>query len=167
MRVTMSPEIVTIGVYGWGEEAFFAALTAARVDVFCDVRARRGLRGAHYAFANSERLQARLADLGIRYVHCKELAPAAEIRSLQSAADRSGHTRKRDRRALSPAFTDAYRRGPLAAFDSAAFLSGLGTNVTRVVLFCVEGQPEACHRALLADRLAADLGAHVVHLLPP
>jgi hypothetical protein len=33
-------------------------------------------------------------------------------------------------------------------------------------LFCVEREPDACHRSLLAERLAADLGVEVVHLLP-
>ncbi|HEX9735328.1 MAG TPA: DUF488 family protein [Thermoanaerobaculia bacterium] len=68
--------IVTIGVYGFDEEGFFLALTNAGVDTFCDVRRRRGLRGSTYAFANSRRLQDRLATVGIRYVHVKELAPS-------------------------------------------------------------------------------------------
>ncbi len=54
----LKPRIVTIGVYGFEEEEFFAALANARVDLFCDVRRRRGVRGARYAFANSQRLQA-------------------------------------------------------------------------------------------------------------
>ena len=56
-----TPRILTIGVYGYSEEAFFQALQVAGVDAFCDIRSRRGVRGATYAFANSKRLQARLA----------------------------------------------------------------------------------------------------------
>ena len=44
-------EIVTIGVYGVDEAGFFAALQAASVDIFCDLRARRGLRGVDYVYA--------------------------------------------------------------------------------------------------------------------
>jgi hypothetical protein len=33
-------------------------------------------------------------------------------------------------------------------------------------LFCVERDPEACHRSLVAERLAADHGASVTHLRP-
>ncbi len=33
-------------------------------------------------------------------------------------------------------------------------------------LLCVERDPEACHRSLVADRLAAVLGLPVRHLLP-
>jgi uncharacterized protein (DUF488 family) len=162
----MAPRIVTIGAYGWDEEGFFGALARSRVDLFCDLRARRGVRGSAYAFANSERLQTRLADLGIRYLHCGELAPSAETRSAQYAVDRAARIAKRQRAILSPAFADAYRRERLEGFDSAAFVAGLGPEVQVVVLFCVEREPAACHRSLLAARLAADLGVDVVHLLP-
>jgi uncharacterized protein (DUF488 family) len=124
------------------------------------------VRGSAYAFANSERLQARLSALGIRYIHHKELAPDAETRASQSAADHAARTRKRDRRTLSPAFVEAYRRARLDRFDPAAFLAGLGPDVSAAALFCVEGQPAACHRSLLADRLAEAAGVEVVHLVP-
>jgi hypothetical protein len=31
-------------------------------------------------------------------------------------------------------------------------------------LFCVEHDPEACHRSLVAERLAEEFGARVTHL---
>ena len=46
----MNPKIVTIGVYGFDETGFFRALQDAEVDTFCDIRDRRGVRGATYAF---------------------------------------------------------------------------------------------------------------------
>lgn len=49
--------LVTIGVYGSTERKFFDALVRAKVDVFCDIRLRRGMRGATYSFANSSLLQ--------------------------------------------------------------------------------------------------------------
>src|SRR5512135_2099011 len=75
MVMTRKIEFVTIGAHGWNEAAFFQALVAAGVDTFCDVRQRRGMRGHDYAFANSQRLQAKLGDLGIGYVHRRDLAP--------------------------------------------------------------------------------------------
>jgi uncharacterized protein (DUF488 family) len=33
-------------------------------------------------------------------------------------------------------------------------------------LFCIEGDPGACHRAFVAERLAEERGVTVVHLLP-
>ncbi len=162
----MPPEFITIGAYGWQAERFFDALIAAHVDTFCDLRARRGVRGAEYSFANSMRLQAHLARLGIRYVHCPELVPSQAMREQQAAADKSSKTAKRQRATLSAAFIAAYQRERLADFDSAAFVAGLGPEARIVALFCVEREPAACHRSLVADRLARDLAAPVRHLIP-
>ena len=84
----MKPTIITIGVYGFDEQRFFQALQDAHIDTLCDLRARRGVRGADYAFANSERLQRRLAELNIRYVHLNQLAPSEEIRQEQHLEDK-------------------------------------------------------------------------------
>ena len=159
-------EIVTIGVYGWDAERFFAALVAAGVETLCDIRARRGVRGSEYTFANSQRLQAKLAELGIRYIHRKDLAPSQETRDRQHAVDRSTATARRQRTLLSPAFRESYRRERLSGFDSAGFLAGLGPEAQVVALLCVEREPAACHRSLLAERLALDTGVKVRHLTP-
>ena len=160
------PEFVTIGAHGWDAERFFCALVAAGADTFCDLRARRGVRGREYAFANSQRLQARLAELGIRYIHRLDLAPSAATRAQQHAADEATHTAKRSRAILSPAFIESYHRERLAGFHAAAFLADLGSDVRVVALFCVEREPAACHRSLLAERLTHDLGVKVTHLTP-
>ena len=162
----MIEKIVTIGAYGYDADRFFAALQGAGVDTFCDVRRRRGVRGSEYAFANRARLEARLAELGIRYVHRLDLAPDNELRQAQYAVDAAGHVGKRARQSLSPAFVDGYRRAQLAAFDSRHFAEELGLDACVVALFCVEAEPAACHRSLVAERLAADLGLPVEHLLP-
>jgi uncharacterized protein (DUF488 family) len=161
----MTPEIVTIGVYGWREEDFFGALARAGVDTFCDVRQRRGVRGADYAFANSKRLQARLAEMGIRYVHCRSLAPDNALRAGQHAADREAKVARRQRQALSPSFVGAYRE-QLRDFDSKAFVAELGPEARTIALFCVERDPAACHRSLLAERLAHDEALRVTHITP-
>lgn len=160
------PVIVTIGVYGFDATTFFAALQAAQVDLFCDIRRRRGVRGAAYAFANSKRLQHTLADLGIRYIHRPDLAPDAAVRNQQAAVDAAAHVAKRARTQLSTEFVAGYNRTCLADFDSAAFIAGLG-NPHVIALFCVEREPAACHRSLLAARLHADLGLAISHVIPP
>jgi hypothetical protein len=33
-------------------------------------------------------------------------------------------------------------------------------------LFCVERDPEACHRSLIAERLADEYGLSILHLRP-
>ena len=159
-------EFVTIGVYGWDAQTFFRALQDAQVDTLCDIRRRRGVRGSEYAFANSQRLQARLAGLGIAYVHRLDLAPGDATRQAQYAVDEANKVAKRQREALSPEFIDAYQRECLAGFDSQQFVADLG-DARVVALLCVERDAAACHRSLLADQLAHDLDTSVRHLLPP
>jgi uncharacterized protein (DUF488 family) len=162
----MTPEFLTIGVYGASETDFFQALVAAEVDTFCDIRRRRGMRGARYAFANSTYLQKKLQTLGIRYVHRKDLAPPPEIRQKQGEADRESKTKKRERQSLSQTFIEAYRAACLADFAAEVFAQSFGPEARRVVLFCVEREPEACHRSLVAEKLAAELPLEVKHLRP-
>ena len=47
---------------------------------------------------------------------------------------------------------------------AAGFLAEAGSD-RPICLFCVEREPEACHRLLVAERLAGE-GATVGHLLP-
>jgi uncharacterized protein (DUF488 family) len=157
---------VTIGVYGSNESGFFEALQKAGVDTFCDIRWRRGVRGSEYAFVNSARLQRRLAEMGIRYLHLRELAPGPEVRKRQAEADKAEGTTKRKRTALGPLFIEAYRTECLVGFDAQGLLQKLGPEARTVAFFCVEGEPAACHRSLLAERLETDLGLKIVHLLP-
>ena len=156
----------TLGVYGFTPSAFFEALQRAGVDTFCDIRWRRGVRGREYAFANSARLQQRLAELGIRYMHFRELAPTPALRQRQAAADKAQGVAKRQRAALGELFISGYHEERLAAFDSRKFVDQLGNGARVAALFCVERQPTACHRSLLAARLQQDLGVEIAHLAP-
>ena len=161
-------KLVTIGVYGFSEAAFFDALQQAGVDKFCDIRWRRGVRGAEYAFANRARLEKRLTELGIRYLRFRELAPTPALRQRQVEADQAEGTTKRKRSALGAVFIAGYREERLSAFDSRKFMGQLGAEARTVALFCVEREPAACHRSLLAERLQQDLGdqCEIIHLTP-
>jgi hypothetical protein len=156
--------VLTIGAYGWDAETFFDALARERVAVFCDLRRRRGVRGAEYAFVNSTRLQNRLGKLSIDYRHRLDLAPSTAIRQAQYAVDESMGIGKRNRSRLAPAFETAYAEECLAGFDAPGFLAELGT-AGPICLFCVEREPAACHRSLVAAQLASH-GATVRDLLP-
>lgn len=162
----MTIKIVTIGVYGYSEEDFFRALQDAGVDTFCDIRWRRGLRGSQYAFANSQRLQDRLSELGIRYLHRRDLAPPPSVRQRQAEADKKSKIPRRQRTELGEAFVDAYRNEVLAAVDPQSLLDDLPPDTQVVALFCVEGRPAACHRSLLAEQMQDTLGLEVQHLVP-
>ncbi len=161
-----SLKLVTIGVYGFSQETFFARLRNEHVDTFCDVRYRRGVRGSQYAFANRARLEQRLGELGIRYLHFRELAPSPALRRRQAEADQQAGTPKRQRTALGEQFIAGYCEEYLAALNSREFVEKLGKTARVAALFCVEREPAACHRSLLAARLQQDLGVELVHLLP-
>lgn len=161
-----APDFYTIGAYGWNAEQYFAALTNAHIDTFCDIRARRGVRGSEYAFVNSTRLQGDLQKHGITYLHFKDLAPSKGVRGKQGEIDKASKVAKRKRTELSDQFMEAYQATVMQQFDSSVFLSSLPPEAQRVVFFCVEREPAACHRSLLATRLEQDLGILVTHLLP-
>jgi len=162
----MTIQLKTIGVYGFTKESFFDALQLAEIDTFIDIRQRRGVRGSTYAFANSQRLQARLAELNIHYIHLKELAPTLAIRQMQDKADKASKTPKRKRTTLGQVFIDAYHSQILDHFDPQILLDQLPPNAQTITLFCVERQPAACHRSLVAQKLHEILGWPVKHLLP-
>ena len=159
-------EFVTIGVYGFDEAGFFRRLRTPAWTLFATFAAAAACAGSAYAFANSQRLQGRLAELGIRYIYRSDLAPSLEVRRAQEAADKANKTAKRKRTVLGTAFVEAYRRETLDGFDSHQFVIELGEEARVVALFCVERSPAACHRSLVAERLEVELGATVGHLLP-
>ncbi len=162
----MQPEIVTIGVYGFDKERFFQALLDANVDTFCDIRRRRGMRGSEYAFVNSTALQEKLRELGIRYMHVKDLAPSKAIREKQKQEDEKYGVAKRSRKGLGQAFIQDYEQQCLSSFDVHKFMEMLGSETKVVGLFCVEREPEACHRSLVAKKLAVDLKLQISDVTP-
>ena len=157
--------VVTVGVYGFSLDAFLAALRRADVRLLLDVRQRRGVRGSEYSWANAKRLQAALAEAGIAYEHHPELAPTTELRQLQYAEDDRQGVGKRSREELAPRYRDRYIGEILDHADLDAVVASL-PEAGAGALFCVERDPEACHRSLVAERLEAEHGLAVTHLLP-
>src|SRR5205807_8612778 len=98
----------TIGVYDWTVDSFLVALKRADVRLLLDVRQRRGVRGSQYAWANSKRLQAALAEAAIAYEHLPELAPTTELRHLQYAEDARLKVGKRSRERLADEYVRRY-----------------------------------------------------------
>ncbi len=159
-------ELVTIGVYGWDAEGFFAALQINHVDTLVDIRRRRAVRGPDYAFANSKRLQARLAEIGVRYIHRIDLSPSDALRKQQATVDHDNQVARRKRKELSDQFRAGYTQEVLQNFDGDQFLADLVSDASVVALLCVERWPEACHRGILAERIQRDTGVKVTHLMP-
>jgi hypothetical protein len=111
--------IATIGIYGFERDSFTEALTSTKIDLVLDVRQRRGVRGSEYAWANSRRLQAALAEADIGYSHLKELAPTTELRQLQYREDARLGEGKRSRTALAPEYARLYTEEILDRVDRA------------------------------------------------
>ncbi|HEY3960582.1 MAG TPA: DUF488 domain-containing protein [Solirubrobacteraceae bacterium] len=157
--------VATIGVYGWDITSFLAALRAADVGVVLDVRQRRGVRGREYAWANSLRLQGGLAQAGIAYEHHRELAPTTELRQLQYREDAREGVGKRSRERLADEYRERYLSEILNRVDVLGLVETLPLDRASALL-CVERDPAACHRSLIAERIAEECRISVVHLLP-
>jgi uncharacterized protein (DUF488 family) len=157
--------VVTIGVYGWSPDGFLEALRSAGVEQLLDVRQRRGVRGPQYAWANSKRLQDALAGAGIEYRHHPELAPTTELRHLQYAEDARQGVGKRSRAELAPEYVARYVRERLDRVDLAPVVEAMPDDGA-AALFCVERDPEACHRSLIAERIAERFRLPVDHIRP-
>jgi uncharacterized protein (DUF488 family) len=159
------PTVATVGVYEFDAGSFIRALDAAAVSRVVDIRQRRGVRGPQYAWANARRLQALLSDAGIGYEHLPEFAPTTELRQLQYREDDRQGVGKRSRVRLSPEYIRAYSEEildhvPLESLVERLPVHGIGA------LLCVEATAQACHRSLVAERLADRFGFEVLHLEP-
>jgi uncharacterized protein (DUF488 family) len=155
--------VATIGVYGFTAQLFLERLREASVGLLVDVRQRRGVRGSEYVWANSARLQAMLAEADIEYRHRKELAPTTELRHLQYREDDRQGVGKRSRTQLAREYRERYIAEILDRADLDAVVAELPTDRV-TALMCVERDPEACHRSLIAERLAAQYGLEAIHL---
>ena len=148
------PDIYTIGVYGSSESEFFKKLIDQNIDTFCDIRLRRAVRGSQYVFANSQRLQDKLAHLSIKYLHETGLAPTPEIIKLQDKFDKEHKIQRRKREELTDVFKTAYTNKILSKFDVRQFIKSLEESGSKkAVLFCVERSADACHRSLVTTKI--------------
>ena len=157
-------EVFTLGVYNSTEQQFFCKLVENKIDTFCDIRQRRGVRGSRYAFVNSQCLQQRLAEMKISYTYLKELAPTKEIREKQKEADIWNGIQKKDRTRLGDVFVNGYKKH-IEGYDFQALIEKLNEmGAERVVFFCVEESSYACHRSIVANKLHKLFGFKITHL---
>jgi uncharacterized protein (DUF488 family) len=155
----------TIGVFNSTEEEFFRKLIKNKIDLFCDIRQRRGVRGSKYSFVNSNKLQGKLAQLGIHYEYISGLTPTQKIRDIQIKIDLDKHELKTERKVLGKSFSTEYKKSILDHFDFNSLLKNfeqLGSK--RIVFFCVEELASACHRSLIAEKLQNDFHFEVTNL---
>jgi uncharacterized protein (DUF488 family) len=161
----MMAAIATIGVYDFDAAGFLRTLDEAGVTQIVDIRQRRGVRGSQYAWANAQRLQAMLSEAQVAYEHHPELAPDTEMRQLQYREDARRGVGKRSRRQLSPEYIRVYTREVLDVVPLDPLVQRLPVHGIAALL-CVEATAEACHRSLVAGRLADRFGFEVINLEP-
>ncbi|GAB3717581.1 hypothetical protein GCM10028793_55430 [Nocardiopsis oceani] len=87
------------------------------------------------------------------------------MRQLQYAADARQRVGKRSRRELAAEYTRRYTAEILDPVDLTPIVSVLPSSGTAALL-CVERDPEACHRSLIAQRLAEQHPVTTDHLRP-
>ncbi len=158
-------KIYTIGVYNSTEDSFFEKLTQNNIELFCDIRQRRGVRGSQYKYVNSNYLQAKLEELGIKYLYKKDLAPTNEIRQKQKDADKLNNETKKQRQKLGDVFAFEYQKQILNKYNMSELISEFNKlGISNVVLFCVEEFAEACHRSLVANKIAKLTNCEIINL---
>jgi uncharacterized protein (DUF488 family) len=145
----MASMVATVGYEGLAPAAFLDHLAAARVAVVVDVRAIAASRRPGFA---KRALTSNLASAGIDYVHLPALGTPKAGRDANKAGRMAEF-----RRIYAERFA-----APEAQFALAA-LGALAAS-RPVCLLCVEAEPRQCHRAIIADALAARFGLGVTHL---
>jgi len=146
-----APPLLTIGYEAGTQPGLIAALQAAGATVLADVRALANSRKPGFA---KRGLAAALEGAGIAYWHLPALGTPAAGR----VAARAGRTAEMHR----------IFRAHLAGVEPQAALAALAERTRRepVCLLCLEDDPAACHRTLVAEAVAATTGAAIRHLHP-
>jgi uncharacterized protein (DUF488 family) len=144
--------VATIGYESATMRTFIEALQHAGVKLLVDVRAVASSRRPGFA---KTKLSANLAEAGIDYLHLRGLGTPADGR----AAARAG--RHAEMRAI---FAEQLAT-PVAQAELET-LADLARGERRIALMCFEALPTHCHRAIVADALAAKVPVHIEHLQP-
>lgn len=143
--------LYTIGYENVGVPDFIAALQAAKIKTLIDVREVANSRRAGFS---KKALMASLAEAGIAYIHMKPLGTPKAGRDAARAGKTDVMRGIYEARLVEP-------ESQLALAETAE-LAGKG----RVCIMCLEHDWRECHRAIVAEHLAADFGVKAKHLEP-
>ncbi len=142
-------KLFTIGYEGATQAEVIARLKAAGVETLVDVRAVAASRRAGFS---KTLLGESLRAEGVDYVHLRALGTPKAGRE----AAKKGYIR--EMRAI---FAE-HMAEPAAQLQLEQLKALAGE--TRVAMLCFEADHAGCHRAVLAERLAAEDGFEVVNL---
>jgi uncharacterized protein (DUF488 family) len=141
--------LATIGYEGDTQGEVIDKLRRAGVEVLIDVRAVAASRRAGFS---KTLLAASLAEAGIDYVHLRQLGTPKPGRD----AARKGRV------AEMRAIYEDHLQEPGAQLElakAAEIAAG-----RKAALLCFEADAAGCHRAIVADRLCAELGCRIENL---
>jgi uncharacterized protein (DUF488 family) len=142
-------KLFTIGYEGAPQAEVIDRLKTAGVEVLVDVRAIAASRRAGFS---KTVLGSSLNDAGVDYVHLRGLGTPKAGRD----AARKGRT------AEMRAIYDDWMAEPVAQLDYAR-LKAIASE-RKAALLCFEADHAGCHRAVLAEKLAAEDGFEIVNL---
>ena len=148
----MPPDLLTIGYEGCTIDAVLTRLKQARVDLLIDVRAVAASRKPGFS---KRQLAAGLDQVGIGYIHLQRLGTPKPGRE----AVRAGHPER-----MIPIFNAHMdtQEATLALVQATSL-----ARERRCCLLCFERDHRHCHRHLVADRIVAETGQPIDHLVAP
>ncbi|MCW2959620.1 MAG: hypothetical protein JWM25_1248 [Thermoleophilia bacterium] len=151
--MSIHPIMSTVGYEGRAQHDVLRLLVDDEVSRLVDVRIRAQSRKPGFSKTS---LAAGLAEVGIEYEHLRDLGTPLDIRA-RFRAKETEEAREEYR---------AYLRGDLAARLA---LETLAQRVAQehVAILCFEHDHRVCHRAVIAEELAASHGVVARHLGAP
>ena len=150
MAADATHPILTVGYEGATVEHVLASLRDAGTRTLIDVRDRPVSRKPGFS---QRALQAAVEETGVAYVHLAELGTPKAGREAARAGRRHDFVRIMEA-----------RLGSAEGEKALGVAALLARTEGPVCLLCLEGDPQRCHRSIIAARLAARLGAEVKHL---
>jgi len=144
--------IFTIGYQGYSLPELISTLKEHGIEVLVDVRYDAYSRRPEF---RKDYLQKAIQEAGIQYVHRPELGTPTQLRKKIA-----------DQESTKEVFNLYFERISKVNLRYVRAVADFAKE-EKVVLMCMEKEPERCHRRILADFLSKRFGFQVVHLLPP
>lgn len=147
---TAQRRIYTLGYEGRDANAVFGILQTASIRTLLDVRLRPQSRRPGLS---KSRLAEKCAELGITYVHDRDLGTPREMMDRVKSGD--GYDEQ---------IHEEYRRYLLSTQAEPLKSAGELALSSSTCLLCYELDAENCHRSIVAEELARQTGLTVHHL---
>ena len=145
------PTIFTIGYQGYSLLGLVDILKEQRIDALVDVRYDAYSKRPEFC---KGRLRSAIEEAGIEYLHRPELGTPTQLRKKITNA-RSGQE-------IFKLYFERISKVNYRYVEAVAELA----SPRKLVLMCMEKEPERCHRKILADFISRKFGFEVVHLAP-